>query len=92
MWSDSPRIILRRKFILPVTSVVTIPSIAFLTFLGDYRSYYGFPFSKMVILNSYVSDPDDSGLHIILTLIMSQALSSSFSGLDRGMGGGSIRA
>ena len=81
-----------QKNLFPVTVAVNVLTVYFLKFLRNCRNSSGFPFSKIVILNLHVSDPDDSGLHIILNLIMSQALSSSFSGLDRGMGGGSIRA
>ena len=84
--------IIRIKEILTSTVLISTPSIDFLNLLRNYMNSSGFTLSKSVILNSYVSDPSNTGFCLILSLMTLRVHYLGCSCLATGIGGGSIRA
>ena len=73
----------RRKLTIPVTVVVPVPLMNFLMFLRNFRSSLVFPFSNMLILKLKVSDTANTGLRLVVTLMMSHSLLGLFGARER---------
>ena len=71
-----------------MTFIVLVPSIFVLNLLRSLSKSYGWPFLKLDILSLYISDANEAGLHLILTLVVFLAFSTSSLDLIIGIGGG----